>query len=1147
MNIIYYVKKIKKPICLFVFVLALLLSAKTMKATEIESEPANDIISRYTIHDFCNAETAAYLKYRMFYFETGSSLDSFLNGETCFLTYETSKNTATGRLLVIGSQGDNISSMIKEDMRSFIDLAYYGKDKPTEITFTYINPSDIGVGCFDGYDMVIIEDSVENEAISEETFQYLDSMVKDNKYIIYDSSILNLYYTNNADGVQASFDPETGELIMSVYEVGDFSSKEKAEEYYNKYLKGLHSIEPYDSETYSVALTDVSDIVITPLFDYNHVGKYNFTCFPYLESIIVPERCTEIYGNAFQGCRLLESFDFSNITSVGAYAFSNCNSLVNISFTDKLSVISDHAFECTGRSDIVIPNSIIEMGEGIFYNSSIETLIIEEGVTFVGVSAFAFCGSLKTVEIPESVTSLGEAAFSSAIGMKAVYIKLNEQGLELQKNCFYGCDEACELSIVYGDVEPVRKQLFSPFVDYNYEQNMSNLQTCTADDNTILKYAGDEVKEYTITFDPNGGSILGEQELVVQEGSLYPELPTPVHSDESLTFEGWFTEAGIEIATGTEVDINENCTVKARWFSEETYIVSFYDSFAEEIVKTEEVYNGEEWGDVLPEEEDFQMGEIEGHFEGWHTDTDILINENTLVNLSGDIVLYSKYSSKGANIQYVVRFPEYDKSIKIKTGEAYSKYNLPKPSKQGDTLLGWGTNKRVPKNQIIDLEHATFKYKRNIELYAIWKSEYNAKYTVTNETLTMIPHYYLNSNNTGEIYNPDLERFVSLNWTEFNKEDVKNADWLLNKILKIKAKKNKVIILPVDRILNVNKYKEYGIIKTGWDQETLEKALTLMYCKYFQYLQMIQTPFFKTEKEFYEDPNWKKKLDYNLKVKDFELKEVRDNSSKWCYTVDQDKFRLYYERCSYVEEEVLNICSGFNRRTTVTRAISRINTILTNNYKYDDEEYIYDLYWFFKSKDNRGVCASYSKFAFAILGKCGYEALPCAGYTGSDKIHSINQTVINGKTYYCDFCWDSLEKTTNYLYMNLSEMNSMKCHQNPEPDDCGVIIKITDGRNNPTNIRIKKCRNLKGRKIKLEYSKVYGITGYVIQYGTDETFRNSKTTKILFTKQRKKTISKLKKGKVYYVRVRTYKKVIRNSRITYYGKWSKTKKVRIKK
>lgn len=83
-----------------------------------------------------------------------------------------------------------------------------------------------------------------------------------------------------------------------------------------------------------------------------------------------------------------------------------------------------------------------------------------------------------------------------------------------------------------------RKQLFSIFVDNNCEQSMSNFIMYTKNNDITLKYVGDEIKEYTITFDANGGALSEIQEIVVEESGRYPELPIPVHSNETLIFEG---------------------------------------------------------------------------------------------------------------------------------------------------------------------------------------------------------------------------------------------------------------------------------------------------------------------------------------------------------------------------------------------------------------------------------------------------------------------------------------------------------------------------------------------------------------------------------------------------------------------------------
>ena len=87
---------------------------------------------------------------------------------------------------------------------------------------------------------------------------------------------------------------------------------------------------------------------------------------------------------------------------------------------------------------------------------------------------------------------------------------------------------------------------------------------------------------------------------------------------------------------------------------------------------------------------------------------------------------------------------------------------------------------------------------------------------------------------------------------------------------------------------------------------------------------------------------------------------------------------------------------------------------------------------------------------------------------------------------------------------------------------------------------IKWAKNIKRCKIKLKLNKVAGAKGYQIRYATNKKFkkaviRNSKLSYI---------IKKLKKGKTYYVEARAY---VKSGKNRVYGKWSKTKKVKIKK
>ena len=87
----------------------------------------------------------------------------------------------------------------------------------------------------------------------------------------------------------------------------------------------------------------------------------------------------------------------------------------------------------------------------------------------------------------------------------------------------------------------------------------------------------------------------------------------------------------------------------------------------------------------------------------------------------------------------------------------------------------------------------------------------------------------------------------------------------------------------------------------------------------------------------------------------------------------------------------------------------------------------------------------------------------------------------------------------------------------------------------------KKVKKSKTCKVTLSWKKVTGAKCYQLQYALNKKFKKKKSIQ---TKKTKYTIKKLKKNKTYYIRVRAYKM---NGRKKVYGKWSKVKKVKIKK
>lgn len=98
---------------------------------------------------------------------------------------------------------------------------------------------------------------------------------------------------------------------------------------------------------------------------------------------------------------------------------------------------------------------------------------------------------------------------------------------------------------------------------------------------------------------------------------------------------------------------------------------------------------------------------------------------------------------------------------------------------------------------------------------------------------------------------------------------------------------------------------------------------------------------------------------------------------------------------------------------------------------------------------------------------------------------------------------------------------------------------------NPTNTSVKKVGNSGKKTMTVQWKKNTTASGYEIQYSTNKKFKSGvKTRKVSKNSTTKMKISKLTKGKKYYVRIRAYKSTGGKK---YYSKWSGAKSVKIKK
>ena len=120
---------------------------------------------------------------------------------------------------------------------------------------------------------------------------------------------------------------------------------------------------------------------------------------------------------------------------------------------NKIAQIVDYNPPRTGSSsdgiDLTIPAEldgyqIVGIGDNAFkLQRKLKTVVISEGITYIGVRAFSSCDGITRLVLPETLTSIGNRAFSNCKGLLTVTLPASLTSLG--ENPFALCENLIEV------------------------------------------------------------------------------------------------------------------------------------------------------------------------------------------------------------------------------------------------------------------------------------------------------------------------------------------------------------------------------------------------------------------------------------------------------------------------------------------------------------------------------------------------------------------------------------------------------------------------------------------------------------------------------------------------------------------------------
>ncbi len=277
--------------------------------------------------------------------------------------------------------------------------------------------------------------------------------------------------------------------IPTSYSIGGYKTEEKTFENIWDFYEWYHNQQfEWKGKEITIQLANGEDYVI-----YN-----SSNILPELENIddafpIIYKEKKEIFveGNDFQ------------VTSIAENAFAE-TSVEKVIVPEGITHIGTCAFSSSNIKEIELPESLISIGYSCFSNSALESLVLPTQITQVPNGLCNACSNLKSIEFKGKITAICDSAFWGCVSLEQITIPDTVTRIEFA--AFHVCETLKEIDVPEG-------------VDYYLPcvAGCDSLQRIIYRPNIVLDIGYD--KDYLLN-----AEVYVPDNLVEQYKEQYPEL-----------------------------------------------------------------------------------------------------------------------------------------------------------------------------------------------------------------------------------------------------------------------------------------------------------------------------------------------------------------------------------------------------------------------------------------------------------------------------------------------------------------------------------------------------------------------------------------------------------------------------------------------